>query len=439
MAIYLKRFLIIALGGTMLLWSGVAIAQLKGEIREGTLVAYAIAVPAFTFGGDPKNELAQKLTETMRRDLTLTGYFDVLNEKSFIEGPDVPAEKVNFKNWLQVGAKGLVKATLAGNDPVEMDVQAFSVADGKKILHKKYKAAPAGLRPAVHSFVRDLVYALTGEKLKFLSSRIAFVEKEGKTYKLMVADFDGANARAVVTSDKIITLPSWSADGSRIFYTAYTTGEAYLYAYDLKTQKVLLVSDHPGLNTSASASPDGKHIALRLSKDGNAEIYLMNLETKALTRLTSNLAIDTAPSFSPDGKSIAFVSNRSGDPHIYRLFVDDPARVERLTDQGRYNQDPDCSPDGRHIVFTGRDEFYMFDLFLLDLQARTISRITQKQGKNENPSFSPDGKLILFSSDRTGKNTLWITNLTGDRQTLIYSGPGEAITPAWSPEVTLVP
>jgi len=164
----------------------------------------------------------------------------------------------------------------------------------------------------------------------------------------------------------------------------------------------------------------------------------MNLATKALTRLTSNLAIDTAPSFSPDGKTIAFVSNRSGDPHIYRLFLDDPARVERLTDQGRYNQDPDCSPDGRHIVFTGRDEFFMFDLFLFDLQSRTIGRITQKQGKNENPSFSPDGKLILFSSDRKGRNALWVTNPAGDRQTLIYSGPGEAITPAWSPEIAAV-
>ncbi len=436
MAIHLKCALT-AIFIVVFLWAVPAAAQLKGEVRDGTLVAYAIAVPAATFAGDAKNDLARTITEVLRRDLAFTGYFDVLDEKSFVEGPDVPAEKVNFKNWLQVGAKGLVKVALSGTDPVEMDAQAFTVADGKKLLHKKYKAAPAGLRTATHSFVRDLVYALTGEKLKFFSSRIAFVEKEGKTYKLMVADFDGANAKTILASDKIITLPSWSADGARIFYTAYTSGEPYLYAYDLKAQKATLISDHPGLNTSASASPDGKSIALRLSKDGNAEIYLMNLTTKALTRLTSNLAIDTAPSFSPDGKAIAFVSNRSGDPHIYRLFIDDPGRVERLTDQGRYNQDPDYSPDGRHIVFTGRDEFFMFDLFLFDLQSRTISRITQKQGKNENPRFSPDGKLILFSSDRTGKHTLWVTNLPGDRQMQIYNGTGEAITPAWSPEITL--
>lgn len=419
------------------LCGGTAHAQLKGEVRDGALVAYAIAAPAFVHGGDTTGELAVALTETLRRDLDLTGYFQVLDDRSFIEAPTVPADKVNFKNWLTVGAKGLVKATLTGTDPVELEMQAFDVAGGKSILHKKYKASAKAIRKAPHGFVRDLVQALAGVRLKFLSSRIAFIEKEGKTYKLMVADFDGADATAVVTSDKILTLPSWSADGAQLFYTAYTTGEPHLYAVDLKSRKVSLISDHPGLNTSASASPDGKSIALRLSKDGNAEIYLMNLASKALTRLTSNIAIDTAPSFSPDGKEIAFVSNRSGNPHIYRLFVNDPARVERLTDQGKYNQDPDYGPDGRYIAFTGRDEFFMFDIFLFDLQARTISRVTQKQGKNENPSFSPDGTLMVFSSDRTGKNGIWVTNIAGDRQRKIYGGTAEAITPSWSPEVTI--
>ena len=433
MGIHIRRSLIFLCA--VALWGGEVHAQLKGEVRDGALVEYAIAVPAFTQGGDPKGELAKNLTETLRRDLALTGYFAVLDERSFVEGPEVPADKVNFKNWLTVGAKGLVKATLTGVEPVELEVQALDVAGGKKLLHKKYKANPKAIRKAVHSFARDLVQILAGERLKFLSSRIAFIEKSGKTYKLMVADFDGADAAAVMTSDKILTLPSWSADGAKIYYTGYASGEPYLYAFDLKTQKSALISDHPGLNTSASAAPDGKNIALRLSKDGNAELYLMNLESKALTRLTSNLAIDTAPSFSADGKEIAFVSNRSGNPHIYRLFLNDPARVERLTDQGKYNQDPDYSPDGKYIAFTGRDEFYMFDIFLFDVASRVISRLTQKQGKNENPSFSPEGRLIVFSSDRTGKNGIWLSNVKGDKQVQIYTGPGEAITPSWSPEV----
>ena len=432
MGLYIR----LAIAVFLCFFSATLAAQLKGEVRDGSIVEYAVAVPAFSSTGQAKSELAKALTEAMRRDLSLSGYFQVLDERSFIETPETAPDKVNFKNWMTVGAKGLVKAVVSGTDPVDLDLYFFDVGGAKQLLHKKYHSSAKAARRSVHSFVRDMAELLTGERLKFLSSRIAFVEKTTKNYKLMVADFDGSDARPILQSDKIMLLPSWSADGERIFFTAYTNGEPDLYQVEVKSGKTTLLSDYPGLNTSASASPDGKNIALRLSKDGNAEIYLMNLESKGLTRLTNNIAIDTAPSFSPDGKEITFVSNRSGNPHIYRLFLNDPARVERLTDQGKYNQDPDYSPDGKYIAFSGRDEFYMFDIFLFEVASRTISRVTQKQGKNENPAFSPDGKLLIFSSDRTGKNGLYLSNTKGDRQILIYTGQGEAVTPSWSPEIT---
>ncbi len=413
-------------------------AQLKGEVKKGELVDYAIAAVAITVNGQTADALSGKLTETLRRDLDMTGYFSVLDEKSFIEKPETGFAQVNFKNWLTVGAKGLVKGTATGTDPVELELAFFDVGAAKKVLHKKYKAPQAQIKRAIHSFVRDLGQLLTGEKLKFLSSRIAFIEKTGGAYNLVVADFDGSDKQVVYRSDKILLLPAWSADGSKLFFTSYQKGDPFLYSLEIATKKLSLIADHPGLNTSAAASPDGKNIALRLSKDGNAELYLMNLESKGLTRLTNNMAIDTAPSFSPDGKEISFVSNRSGNPHIYRLFTADPARVERLTEQGNYNQDPDYSADGKYIAFTGRDEYFMFDIFLYDLKSRVINRVTQKQGKNENPSFSPDGRLILFSSDRTGKNAIYISNLKGDKQFLIYKGEGETVTPCWSPELPLV-
>ena len=154
-----------------------------------------------------------------------------------------------------------------------------------------------------------------------------------------------------------------------------------------------------------------------------------------LKRLTRNMAIDTAPSFSPDGKEIAFVSNRSGNPHIYRVWTNNTSRVERLTVQGKYNQDPDYSPDGKYIAFTGRDEFYNFDIFIFNISTRVISRVTQKQSKNETPSFSPDSKLLVFSSNRKGHNAIYLSNVKGDKQVMVYYGNGEAITPAWSPQV----
>ncbi len=408
-------------------------AQLKGELRQGEFADYAIAVSPVTGGGKEASEI----TETLERDLNFTGFFNVLNSKGFLEKAETPVKNIDFKNWINIGASGLVKGYMkdsAGKS--ELELIFFDVAEGKEKLRKKYRASKSAIRPAAHTFVRDLVELLTGKRMAFFSSRIAFVEKSAKRYQLVTVDFDGTNRKVLYSSSKIILLPEWSHDGKTIFFTSYAKGNPHLYSIGVKNRKLHLVAGFPGLNTSPSASPDGKNIALRLSRDGNAELYLLNLRSKKLKRLTRSIAIETAPSFSPDGKEIAFVSNRSGNPHIYRLFVKNPSRVERLTVQGRYNQDPDYSPDGKYIAFTGRDEKYMFDIFLFDIKSRVISRVTQNQGKNENPSFSPEGRLLTFSSDRQGKNSIYISNTKGDKQFLIYSGKGEAVTPSWSPETT---
>lgn len=435
MEFYTKN-LIIAL---ILLVSAPLSAQLKGVVNQGEFSEYAIAAPDILFEGTRENDLSRRLTKTLRRDLAFTGFFNVLNEKGYLEKPQTPVDKIDFKNWSNIAANGLIKATFKGSNPVELTLYYFDVASGKKLLQKIYKASPKTIKRGVHSFVKDLVYLLTNEKLTFFNSKIAFIEKLGGKYSLVTTDFDGTNRQKLYSSKKILLLPSWSKNGKHIYFTSYAKRSPHLYAINVKNRKLSLISDYPGLNTSATSSPNSKEIALRLSKDGNAEIYLMNLKTRKLKRLTKNMSIDTAPTFSPDGKEIAFVSNRSGNPHIYRLFVNNPSRVERLTIQGKYNQDPDYSPDGKYIAFTGRDEFYKFDIFLFDVKSRIISRVTQKQGKNENPTFSPDAKLIAFSSDRNGKNSLYLSNIKGDKQFLIYSGKGQVITPSWSPQIISTP
>ncbi len=418
----------------LFIFCGELSAQLKGELRQGEISDYSIAVSPLLMNRKADTELGKKLTETMERDLDMTGYFKVLNRKGFLESAET--EKPDMKNWLNIGANGLVKGFLSGSDSsVEMELVFYDVAGTKEMLRKKYKSSTSSISQGIHNFVRDLVFLLAGEKIKFFSSKIALIEKTGGKYSLILVNFDGSDKEVLYSSNKILLLPAWNKNGREIFFTSYSKGEPFLYSIDLSSRNVRLVSDFPGLNTSASSTPDGNSIALTLSKDGNTEIYLMNLRSRYLSRLTNNNAIDTAPSFSPDGKEVAFVSNRSGNPHIYRLFVNNPSRVERLTVQGKYNQDPDYSPDGKYIAFTGRDELYRFDIFIFDIASRAIARISQNQGKNESPSFSPDGKLLVFSSDRQGKNKLFISNIKGDKQFLIYESSGEAVTPAWSPEI----
>lgn len=407
--------------------------QLRVEVKDGAVSEYNMAVsPAAVLDGADA-AVASDVTSAVEKVLDITGYFRILDSKSFLEKPEVAFDKIDFKSWFNVGAQGLVKSSIKGTDDVELEIAFFDVASGKEVIHKKYTAKAADIKKAAYRFSAELIKSLTGEEMNFMFSSIAFVEKKGGNYSLTVTDFDGSHKRVLYTTTKTILLPEWSADGQSIFFTSHEKNNPNLYSVNVKTKQIKLISAYDGLNTSASAYPDSKTVALCLSKDGNSEIYSINTETKELKRLTVNAGTDTAPSVSPSGDEIAFVSDRAGNPQIYRMSLSDTTKVERLTEQGKYNQDPEYSPNGKLIAFSGRDEFYKFDLFVIDLASKQISRITQNQGKNESPTFSPDSKIIGFSSDRNGRNRLFLTNVSGTRQFAVYSSDGDVMMPSWSP------
>lgn len=410
-------------------------AQLKVEVKDGAVAEYNMAVSplALLEGGD--GALTSEISSALEKVFDITGYFKILDKKSFLEKPEVAFTSVNFKSWLDVGANGLVKGTLGkaqGKDELELELAFFDVAKGKEVIKKKYSAKADLMKKSAYLFAAEVIKILTGEEMNFMFSKIAFIEKAGDNYNLVVTNFDGSGRKVLYSAKTTILLPEWSADGKKIFFTSHEKNNPNLYSIDVKTTRIRTVSAYDGLNVSASAYPDNKTIALCLSKDGNSEIYSLDTETNELKRLTVEAGTDTAPSVSPDGKEMVFVSNRSGNPQIYRMNLAD-LKVERLTDQGKYNQDPEYSPDGTKVAFSGRDEKYQFDLFVIDLASRQINRITQNQGKNESPTFSPDGKVIGFSSNRSGRSRLFLSNVSGTKQFAVYSGEGEVMMPSWSP------
>ncbi len=411
-------------------------AQLQVEVKDGAVADYKMAVSPLAVLGGADAGLSSEITGSIEKVLDITGYFKVLDKDSFLEKPEVAFNKVDFKSWLNVGANGLIKGSIKGKDDVELELVFYEVAGGKERLHKKYSTKAGMAKKAAYRFVAEVIKILTGEEMNFMFSKIAFIEKTGDKYNLVVTNFDGSNKKVLVSTTATVLLPEWSADGSKIYYTSHEKNNPNLYSIDLKTTRIKTVSAYDGLNVSPSAYPDNKTIALCLSKDGNSELYSLDTTTNELRRLTTNAETDTAPSVSPDGKEIVFVSNRSGNPQIYRMSLADLSKVERLTEQGNYNQDPEYSPDGKKVAFSGRDEKYQFDLFIIDLATRSIERITQNQGKNESPTFSPDSKVIGFSSNRSGKGKLFLSNVSGTKQIAVYSGEGEVMMPSWSPAET---
>jgi TolB protein len=398
---------------------------------------YPLAVPAFKdMAGGGGEAVVKEGTDALKSDLEIAGVFRLLDPKSFVADPKkegLSGASINFADWINVGAEGLVKVGVAKTGTeVSMDAYVYDVATGKELVHQKVAVSEKDLRQTVHRFADAIVRHYTGNPSIFFTSIVFAKRMGGDAKSICTMDFDGYNERCMVENGSINLLPAWSADGTAVYFSSYISGGPHLYKHDLKTGKNVVVSKNHGLNIGVSVSFDGKAIGVTLSKDDNAEIYSMDPDGGHAKRLTFQDAIDSSSAWSPDGKRIAFVSERSGNPQLYAMNSDG-SNVKRLTFQGNYNQTPNWSPRGDFILFNARDERLVFDLFKINPDSGEILRLTQDQGNNEHPSFSPDGNHVVFSSTRSGESKIYVMNADGTNQRLISRGKGEYTTPDWGP------
>jgi len=417
-----------------------AMAQLVIDVDPSKFRQYPIAATALkNFGDAPDADNVAALGQSvLMSDFAVAGLFEVLDPKSFLEDPKtsgITEATVNFTQWLQVGAEGLVKGGFwIMGDKVKLDLRLFDVAQGKEMLARTYEDDARHVRAMLHAFADEIVKFFTKEDGIF-STKIAAIRKAGKGKQAVVMDFDGHGQYVLVDNANINLLPAWSPEGGGVYFTSYMNGNPDLYRVGASPgDKIVKVSVFRGLNVGASVSRANGKVALTLSKDGNSEIYAMNADGTGVQRITNSWGIDASPSWAPDGATLAFVSDRSGSPQIY-VQPTAGGTALRLTFQGNYNQSPAWSPKGDKIAFCGRDERLVFDLFLVDVGSKEITRLTQDQGNNEDPAWSPDGRHIVFSSTRTGTSQLFIMNADGANQRQITDGKGDYQTPDWSPRL----
>lgn len=390
-----------------------------------------MAIPDALEPGGDTGKVAQKVHDTLARDIKLAGFFKVLDEGNFFfdtskEG--MSASAIGFSNWFNVGAQGLIKSSVRTNgDQVVLDLRLYLVEEGRpaRLSWKGGSFSKDEYIKQVHAFANEVLKYYTG-KVGIFGSRIAFVRQKNRSKQIYTTRLGEDGAARISKNNSINMLPSFGPGGA-IYYTSYQAGNPDLWVY--KSGKSRKLSSTRGQNTGADYC-NGK-LALTLSKDGsNSDIYLIDTKSgKIKKRLTDHWAIDTSPSWSPDCSQIAFTSGRSGGPQIYVMNADGSGQ-RRLTYQGSYNTQPTWSPKGKLIGFSARDERGAYDIFTVSLEGN-IERLTQDQGNNSDPEFSPDGRYLAFISDRGGKGKrVWIMTADGEVQNAITKGSGYQ-SPAW--------
>jgi TolB protein len=460
MNLFLNKFLTLCI---LLLSFNYAIAdQAYIKVGDAKVKKSNMGFPFFTNLGSNNTGAvtvaAGEIFATAKKNLELSTYFTIISNDAYLEDlskkslKPFPEDLSGFKfdPLKTIGAEFVVRVgySVIGKE-ITVEMYLYHVTEKKLIVGKRYKASLNQSVAIGHTLSNDVIEALTGVRAPFMAKIVAsFDNGSGGAKEVAKMNWDGTEFEQLTQHKSITLSPNWSPDGKKIAYSVFTKihtksgnilSNASLYVLDLTTNKRVLTSFRPGMNSGAVFSKDGQSIYLSMSLgSGSADIYKINLKGEIETRLTKGPAgaINVEPTISPDGSKIAFSSERGGRPMIY-VMNSDGSNVKRLTYKGVYNSSPSWSPDGKKIAFAAQDGAN-FDIFVMDADGSNIRRLTTAQkvdGKaahNEDPSFSPDSRYIVYTSNRSGKNQIYISTVDGSEERRVTNDSKNYYRPKWS-------
>ena len=401
------------------------------EITKGSEDPYKVAIIPF----EGNTRVSKQLNSIVRNDLIRTGEFSILDEELLLPVKIINDELI-YSDWKLLGVDYLVTGIITkANNSLDINYEIYDVHKKRKVRSSKVFGIPNQIRQLGH-YTSDGIYeSITGIK-GIAATRILYVNeiKDSQltpTYRLMLADSDGANEKILLSSSEPIISPSWSPDGKSVAYVSFETGMAKVYIQEIASGKRETVLSKETQISSPSWSPDGKYLSLTLYQDGNAEIYILRLRDRTLTRMTNQFAIDTESSWSPKGNKILFTSGRSGSPQIYELDLRKlNPKAKRVSFEGTYNAKASYLPNEEGIIFVHRSNDGLFHI-ALKYKKENFIRVLTEAKMDESPSVAPNGNMVIYGIRDKNLSMLAGFSLSGAKFKLPASN-GEVREPAWS-------
>ena len=336
--------------------------------------------------------------KSLMRNLTLSGAFKLVSS----------------------GASIVVSGQVGGNVVVE--------GRGKKLTLPTAASDAKAARQDARK-LSDKICETYAKQKGFASTRIAFVNKKGRSEELCIGYPDGADVRQITSDGTACVGPRWK-NSDVIYYTGYVNGAPQIFEIDANSCVRKLKWGFGGLTAGATVSPDGSTAAIILSKPfGNPELCTIDIGAGTWKRMTTTrLANEGQPAWSPDGRSIVYVSDETRRLHLY---VIDPAikKSRRITSSGTQNIDPDWGPDGRITYITKRSG-KTYVAVLDPAEGDKAARLVTEAGNWEHPSWARDMRHII--AERDGVLYSIDTMENGDAPVKLFSIPGKMITPSLS-------
>jgi TolB protein len=396
--------------------------------------AQPIAVSALkNLGGDDDHKVSETFGKVLKRDLTLSSFFRILDPASYIEdaqnsGYDIG--QFNFGDWSSLGADYLVKGSVTrAGDTIKVEALLFDVPQQRRVMGKKFTGNPHDVGEMARRFADAILQSATGTRGPF-DTKLAFVSTRGGRFKEVYTSWlDGGGLFRVTDNPTINLFPDFDRDVSHLLYLSYKSFSPELYLVNLGQRVETRINPGLGQAVGGALTPDGQIVAA-YERGGRTNLYLLTVAGGMVRALTNSGPINVSPSVCPDGGEFVFTSDRSGTPQIYTASLDG-GRATRVTFKGTYNTAPAFSPDCKQIAYESREPGG-FQIYVINLDGTGPRQLTQT-GSNESPSWSPDGRYIVFSSNRGGGSKIYLMRARdGYVIAPLTEGQGNESNPAWS-------
>lgn len=392
------------------------------------------------------DDILYKLGKTLKFDLEFSDQLKVTLEKT----PTEPASDILPKLFAQGTSLCLfikqIKKFPDGNQQMEITLKEPST--GQCLFNRLFTCNEKSIIYASHAIANELNPILTGQSAPFLST-LAYCKQISKNSKVLcIADYACRKERILFERNSINLAPRWHSQAPILFYSQLTNSNNRLMSYNLKTGRVSIVCNYPGLNMQPSFSADGTRAVLCLSigEQGNSELFFYDQkeqrpkEPKKFNPGTNNTGNNASPNMLPNEDVIFCSDFEKKIPQIY--YLDRKTnKTHCLTNGKGYCAAPSYNAATNSVVYSRLENGY-FQLFAINLndKNRVEHQLTTGAGDKQEPVYSDCGRYIAFAYDCKTKDTkktvsqIAVLNIASKKIRVLTTGPEAKTFPCWTNE-----